>query len=257
MVKRILLVSLILLVIIPGLVAQEKIVVVFGDGGYPPFYSAGNSEDAKLSGLFIDFLKEFEKKHPEYQFTFASLPRMRMDGWMDTGRAQIFSLNNPMFNSPERKDNFLYSSPIWKTGDYLIMKKGKTVKFSGLDDLLNIKLGIIHGNSYNYPGYPLDDLIKEGKIKPEATKDLRRLLRMLKLGRVEAIIGNRHGFPQSCKDEGFNPSDFVFSENGLFEFELMMQINKERTDIVEKMNAFIAEIKKNGVLARLEAKYLK
>ncbi len=135
---KILFICFMMLNMITSITSQEEIVVMIGN--YPPFSYEEGFEDTQNSGLFIDFIGAFEKKHPEYKFSLVHLPRKRMDTWMDTGQASIFFLNNPLFNSPERNERFLYSLPIWRTGDYLITQKGKSIQFDKVDDLFTIKL---------------------------------------------------------------------------------------------------------------------
>jgi hypothetical protein len=67
---------------------------------------------------------------------------------------------------------------------------------------------------------------------------------------------NNHVFLYELKQAGIDPSQFVFSETPVFEFDLVTQIQKTHPHFLEALNAFITQSKKNGFLDELSQKYL-
>lgn len=233
--------------------AAEEIVMVFG-AGYPPFYPEGKpngTDDTLDTGMFIDFLRAFEEAHPGYEIKKVRLPRMRMDEWMAEGRADAFSLNSPLFVR-DNPDNYVFSAPIWTTGDHMAVPKGSDLRFSTLEDLAGKRVGIVFGNGYG----PLDRLIAEEVIQPVAVYRLRQLHRMLLDGRVDTYPANRHVDPFIWKQSGVKPGTIKLLEPPLYEFGLAVQVRAGKEDFLNDLNVFIKKAKKNGLLKRITAKYI-
>lgn len=247
--KLMMIVSGLLMLMSSGAFAAQEILMVFGSGaGYPPFYLAKAEK-----GMFIDMIDAFEKKYPEYKIIRRDLPRKRMDQWMDEGKAQAFSLTNPIFMAPERAEKFLFTQPIWKTGDYVVFKAGKELPYSKPEDLFGVKLGTVRGNGYGI----LDPHLKSGKIPKNDVSRGKQLYDLLLKERVQAIVGNLHVFPYEAKLHKYDPNQFVFSKVPLFEFELMIQINPKNADFHKKIDQYITQAKQDGTLEKIEAKWLK
>ncbi len=228
--------------------ATEDIVIVFGEHGYPPFYS-----ERAQKGMFIDLLAEFEKRNPNYKIIKKSLSRKMMDRWMNNGKAHVFSLNNPMFVNPNIVDRFLFTAPIWNTGDYVVMHKERQFEYTQPKDLFGKKMGIILGNGYGV----FDEHLESKSILSQAVNSENQLFMLLLKQRVDAIFGNRHATPYKMKRTGIDPSQFVFSKVAIFEFDLMIQVQKSHQAFYNKIQAFIQAVQTDGFLAQLEHQYLK
>lgn len=239
---------LLFLLLTPVVMAQEaeRIEIVFFEEGYPPFYMAGLQE-----GMMIDLLNAFDEQSAEFTLVYTGLSRKRIDLAMSNGTAQASGLTNPMFISPENVENFLFSIPIWTSGNYIMMRNNNQFPYARPEDLFDKKLGVLFGNRNG----ALDAYIEAGKITavPIRTNDL--LYRNLSIGRVDAVIANKHVALHEIKKLGLDASQFVFADTPLFEFELMMQVQKTHSVFVEQMNQFIEQSKHNGLLENLLKKY--
>ena len=220
----------------------QQMNIVFFEEGYPPFYMARLEE-----GMMIDLLNAFDEQSAEFTLVYTGLSRKRIDLAMSDGTAQASGLTNPMFVGPENVEKFLFSAPIWTSGNYIMMRKNNQFPYARPEDLFDKKLGVLFGNRNG----ALDAYIEEGKITavPVRTNDL--LYRNLAIGRVDAVISNKHVALYEMKKLGLDASQFVFAETPLFEFELMMQVQNPYSMFVEQMNRFIEQTKHNGVLENL------
>ncbi|GAK50172.1 ABC-type amino acid transport/signal transduction system, periplasmic component/domain [Candidatus Moduliflexus flocculans] len=224
----------------------ERIEIVFFEEGYPPFYMAGLQE-----GMMIDFLNAFVRQSSQFSLVYTGLSRKRIDLEMMNGTAQASGLTNPMFVGAEQADKFLFSAPIWTSGNYIMMNKDRQFAYARPEDLFGKKLGVIFGNRNG----ALDAYLDTGKIiaVPARTNDL--LYKNLEMGRVDAIIANKHVALYEIKRRGLDASQFIFAEPPLFEFELMTQAQKTQQAFIEQLNAFIEQSRQNGLLDDLFKKY--
>lgn len=224
----------------------ERITVVFAEGGYPPFYMENLQE-----GMVIDLYKAFDQQTPEFELLFQGFPRKRVDLVMERGEAQISGLTNPMFVGEQAK-NFLFTDAIWKSGNYIITNKSSGVTYQKVEDLFGKTLGVMFGNRNGM----LDQYIEAGKITKSELRDYTALCVALQKKRVDAIVGNNHVTLYEMKQLGIDDSQFVFAAPPLFEYDLMPQIQKTHPHLVEKLNAFIAASKQNGLIEQITQKYL-
>jgi len=225
-------------------IGSEEIIMVFGKN-YKPYY-LDNLEE----GMYIDFLEQFEKQHTEFTIKKLSLPRKRMDLWMQSGKAHVFSLSSPLFYKGKA---YLFTDPIWTTRDYAISKKSNIVKYEKPEDLFNVKTGIILGNAYGQ----VDPYIKSKQIKAQTVIDVKALNRILFIDRVSCILANKHITLYEMKNSGVDASQFYFPETPLYEFKLMPMVQPSHKHFVDAMNAFIKESNENGFMEKINEKYLK
>lgn len=230
--------------------SMTDFIILYSDGGYPPFYWF--DENDELKGMFVDFLEEFNKEHPEYNFVNRPASRIRMDRDMESGDADAFSLNNPMFVDPDVVDNYIFSQSIWYTGDFVFMYKDNVFDYTKPEDLYGKTIGIMHGNAYG----EFDVLFEEGKINSHGVTRENSLFMLARVGRIDAFFGNMHVTPFNMLLYNFNPDDYVLSEKPIFEFDLMMWVQSYHEEFVEKMDSFIQKSKENGLLEEITNKYI-
>ncbi len=246
--KKTLLIFCLLNLLASVVIAQEpaRIEVVFFEEGYPPFYMAGLQE-----GMMIDLLNAFDQQSAAFTLVYTGLSRKRIDLAMMEGTAQASGLTNPMFVGADNVDKFLFTIPIWTSGNYIMMKKSYQFAYTKAEDLFGKKLGVIFGNRNG----ALDPHIENGKIIAVPVRTNELLYKNLAMDRVDAIIANKHVALYEMKNAGLDAAQFVFADAPLFEFDLMMQVRKTEQAFVEQLNAFIEQSKQNGLLDDLLKKY--
>ena len=199
-------------------------------------------------GIFLDFLKGFEKSHPEFIIQKLQLPRKRLDLAMKAGEADVFSLNSPMFS---KDDQYHFTDCIWVTGDYIVSKKKNPVIYKQPEDLYYYRVGTLLGNHYG----PLESHINSGKIFIHAVVDYDALLQIFARDRVDCIIINKHMALYSLHKAGIDREQLIFSDSAVYEFELMPMIQKSSGHFLEAMNKFIRESKNNGFLQEVSERF--
>ncbi len=241
---------LLVLIFLSFTLSAENMVVAVGENGYAPFYIVESGEPVR--GMYIDLMDAFSNEYPQYSFEYRPLSRLRMDAQMESGECDLFSLNNPMFMG-DSASNFNFTDTIWETGDYLMMRANDTFEFNSIEDLFGKHLALIHGNGYG----DLDPHLEAGRIEQSRVNRPQQAHRMLMSGRVDATVANIHVDPYLMAVEGIDPSQFVFSDRGLFEFALQTVVQKEHTEFLEDFNTFLAEAKQaGGLLDQISADWL-
>lgn len=245
--------TLLILTLLSPARASETIIMVFS-GGYPPFYSMESPDGVSaspLSGAFVEFLNAFERENPHYAIRKKRLPRARMDDALLDGTAHAFSLNSPLFVDEENRQHFRFSTPIWRTGDHLIVLDDSSIRSPDPVELEGKRLGIIHGNGYG----PLDDPIKRGRIKANAVYRPEQLMDMLLAGRIDGYVGNRHTEPFIWMQKRSDADRFKRLDPPLYEFDLCVMVRKDCPEFLDALNTFIARSRENGFLDGLNARY--
>lgn len=246
--KRILIAATLLLLLTATASAKEY-VMVFG-ASYPPFYwmSKSASTEADGHGMFIDLLHNFHKKHPDIEFRMVSLPRKRMDAWLEDGRAQAFSLSSPLFFTPRERQDYAFSKNIWTTSDHLVVPEDSSIESTALDELRGKTIGFLHGNDYAY----LDRAAEEGLFRQYYAIFSHTLLQMMHHGRLDAVVANRHSLPYHLRRAGLSRDAVRVIDEPLYEFDLSILVRKGQEQLLDKLNRFILESRRNGLLERLE-----
>jgi ABC-type amino acid transport substrate-binding protein len=132
------------------------------------------------------------------------------------------------------------------------MHADNVFEYNEPEDLFGKKLGVIYGNR----NAVFDPHIEAGDIKALPARTNQGLYEALQANKTDAILMNNHVFLYELKQAGIDPSQFVFSETPVFEFDLVTQIQKTHPHFLEALNAFIAQSKENGFLDELSQKYL-
>ncbi|MBF0233160.1 MAG: transporter substrate-binding domain-containing protein [Desulfamplus sp.] len=230
---------------------KEQVNVVFIDSGYAPFHITPASPAKRIEkGIVVEILREFEKEYPYYKVSMKELPKKRLIYQMDKGEADM-TYNSPLFTG-KNSENFIWSDPFIESKDYVVMLKNNRFAFEKPEDLFGKTIGKIRG--FGYGEY--DSYFKEGKISGYDSEKTIYLIRMLKIGRLDGFLGNIHVTPYEMGLHNEKRENFYFPETPIYKFELGFQINKNRTKLKDDLNRFIKGAREDGLLKKIEAKYL-
>ncbi|MCD4719557.1 MAG: transporter substrate-binding domain-containing protein [Desulfobacula sp.] len=221
----------------------EDICVVYAEKGYMPYYSADATR-----GMYIEFLKKFEKHHPQFPFVLKPYSRKRMTLMMQNGDAHVFALNSPAFADTKA---YLFTETIWKETSVIFMRTNDLFLFKEPSNLFGKRLGIILGNKYP----ALERYFQSKDIETHDVVSSVQLFKLLRSKRIKAFVGDKYVTLYRLKQEGFE-GQFEYASTPLFEFDLTIQVQKTHQPLVDAMNRFIQESKDNGFLYSLEEKYV-
>ena len=135
----------------------------------------------------------------------------------------------------DRKKNVDFSIPYVKTGIVVIFRKSSP--FKDKEQLKGKKIGVQSGTTSE------TFVLEELKQEPERSKSPAEAVAALKSGRVEFVIADIDPAKNCVKgDADLALSDFITSE------EYAVAIRKGQPELLQAINATIAELKKSGQL---------
>lgn len=212
--------------------------------GYKPFEFMEGDE---LVGYDIDIWNEFEKrtgiKVNWEQADFAGLL-----GLLDTDRAQVVAAQ--MGPTPEREQRYAFSEPISYFKSVVIIKEDeKDIKTA--EDLAGKKIGVGAGNNMKSD---IDAMYPNGEVKWEIynSATLEGMLKEVANGKLDGCIAQDVQGLTAIKDTGLplKVTPAFKSEPGT------LVVKKENKELLDAINAFIADIQADGTLQKISEKWV-
>lgn len=240
-----------------GAAVADDIVLLFNDAGYMPFFSneyGTNKGQFAGKGMFVDFLDAFEAAYPRHSIKRVLVPRRRANRMIEVGAADGFALQSPLFfNDPG--GHYRFSQPIWQTGDYVyVLRKGEGGEpcAGTREALFGKKVGLISGYGYG----PLEAWLREGDITESRVRTHEQLYRLLLNGRVDAIVDSMHVLPYNFGVLALDYLRVQACPPPLYAFGLSVVLHESKAQFIRDLNNFIRESKTNGLLRRIEEKWI-
>ena len=212
------------------------------EGTYPPFSYQG--DDGKLTGFEVDFANELAK----HLGVKADLKPTKWDGMLaslDSKRIDV--VINQVTISDQRKKKYDFSTPYTVSGIQALVKKGAESSITKPEDLKGKKVGVGLGTNYeqwlraNVPGVD----VRTYDDDPTKYQDLR-------VGRINAILVDRLAALDLVKKTGDTlavaGAPFSRQESGV-------AIRKDNPELLAAINTAIAEMQKDGSLAKISQKW--
>jgi cystine transport system substrate-binding protein len=223
-------------------VKERGTLLVGLEGTYPPFSFQG--DDGKLTGFEVEFAEQLA----QHLGVKAALKPTKWDGMLaslDSKRIDV--VINQVTISDERKKKYDFSTPYTVSGIQALVKKGNEGTIKSAADLKGKKVGV--GLGTNYEQWLRENVqgvdIRTYDDDPTKYQDLR-------VGRIDAILVDRLAaldLVKKTKDTLAVAGDaFSRQESGV-------AIRKGNQDLVEAVNKAIAEMQKDGSLAKLSEKW--
>ncbi|MDS9469923.1 ABC transporter substrate-binding protein [Paracoccus sp. MBLB3053] len=166
---------------------------------------------------------------------------------LETGKIDMISAG--MFATDERKKVVNFTDPVYSYGDGLFVKSEDSTAYQ-LEDLKGEVIGAQIGTTF------ADKLQATGLFSEVKLYDsLADIMREVKLGRIKAGFGDA---PIVAYQIAQNPNLGVHLVEGytpMSEGNVAIALSKDKPELLEKVNASIAEMKSSGELAEIFSKY--
>ncbi|CND12279.1 cystine ABC transporter substrate-binding protein [Yersinia pseudotuberculosis] len=223
-------------------VKQRGTLIIGLEGTYPPFSFQG--EDGKLTGFEVDFANALA----EHMGVNAKITPTKWDGMLASLESKRIDVAiNQVTISDERKKKYDFSTPYTVSGIQVLTKKGNEGQFTKPEDLQGKKVGVGLGSNYEQW---LRENLKDVDIRtydddPTKYQDLR-------VGRTDAILVDRLAALDLVKKTNdalavAGPA-FARQESGV-------AMRKNNPELLAAVNNAIAEMQKDGTLAKISEKY--
>jgi polar amino acid transport system substrate-binding protein len=216
----------------------------FSVGDFPPYFEDAMSGQGAIAVVFKAAMAA-EGVDVEYEF----LPWARALDYAKHGQ----SAGSPGWTkTPEREVDFLFSDPFVNCVDGVFFLKDKPVVFSSVADFRGLRIGVINRLTY---GKEFAEAQSRNEFKTELAPGSINLLKMLLLGRVDAVILNRSVAAQemyalpAADVERIGAADTPFL---IKPWRLAVgKRNPEAQKIINTFDAGFLKIKRNGTYQRL------
>lgn len=221
-----------------------KVVVVGTDAAYAPFES--QNEKGEIVGLTIDVVTAVAQK-AGIEVKFVNTPWEGIFNALQQGDRDM--LASSITITDERKQTMDFTNPYFDAYQLIAVKA--TSKVSKFDDLKKLKVGVQTGTTGDEAVTKLlgknSTAIKRFESTPLALKELEA-------GGVDAVVAdngvvinyvtNNPGAKfKTVSDKAFAPEQYGFA------------VKKGNTELLEKLNKGLADIKADGSYDQIYAKY--
>jgi polar amino acid transport system substrate-binding protein len=221
-----------------------KVIVVGTDAAYAPFES--QNEKGEIVGLTIDVLTAVAQK-AGIEVKFVNTPWEGIFNSLQQGDRDM--LASSITITDERKQTMDFTNPYFDAYQLIAVKQNsKVAKF---DDLKKLKVGVQTGTTGDEAVTKLlgktSTAIKRFESTPLALKELEA-------GGVDAVVAdngvvvnyvtnNADAKFKTVSDKAFVPEQYGFA------------VKKGNTELLEKLNKGLADIKADGTYDQIHAKY--
>jgi polar amino acid transport system substrate-binding protein len=234
-------------------------VVIYGDDDYAPYSYV---ENGQFKGIYVDVLrKAIQKMPPNYQVELQPIPWKRGLDQLESGAG--FALFPP-YMKKDRTYIQPYSTPILREEVVLFCREDvmKSARGKFPDDFSGLTIGI-------NAGFALSDTLataaKSGKLTLSEAKGNESNLKKLANKRVDCYANDRSSILYTAKKLRSDPQfgNFKLTEAVMLSGEeayIGYSANSKaayKKDFIEKMNAALNEVKKDGAVAIAVDAYVK
>ncbi|MGA0612542.1 basic amino acid ABC transporter substrate-binding protein [Caldimonas sp. KR1-144] len=221
-----------------------KVVVVGTDAAYAPFEL--QNEKGEIVGLTIDVVNAIAKK-AGFEVKFVNTPWEGIFNSLQQGDRDM--LASSITITDERKQTMDFTNPYFDAFQLIAVKENsKVAKF---DDLKKLKVGVQTGTTGDEV---VTKLLGKNSTNVKRFESTPLALKELESGGVDAVVAdngvvinyvtnNPAAKFKTVSDKAFVPEQYGFA------------VKKGNTELLEKLNKGLAEIKADGTYDQIYAKY--
>ncbi|AKJ31518.1 basic amino acid ABC transporter substrate-binding protein [Caldimonas brevitalea] len=224
--------------------APAKVYVVGTDAAYAPFES--QNETGEIVGFDIDVVKAVAAK-AGFEVKFVNTPWEGIFNTLTQGDRDF--LVSAITITDERKQSMDFSQPYFDARQLIAVRdNSKVAKF---DDLKKLKVGVQTGTTG-------DEVTSKllGKNSPNVKRfeSTPLALKELEAGGVDAVVAD-NGVVENYVANNPTAKFKTVSDPGFTPEQYGLAVRKGNTELMEKLNKGLADIKADGTYDQIYAKY--
>ena len=217
--------------------SEEAVITVGTEATYPPFTFKDKGE---ITGYDIDVLNEAAKR-AGYEVEYEPMDFKGLVPALDAERIDMIA--NQMSITKERKEKYAFSDPYAVSGAQVIVASDNT-DIQGIDDLDGKVVGSTQGSVYA-------QLAEEAGAEVKFYKGANQVLQDLQVGRLDAALNDRLFILTELEKTGYD----VKAVGDVFNKSEAGYMTRQDSDVLEKLNEALAEMKEDGTMAEIGEKY--
>ncbi|MUG69989.1 transporter substrate-binding domain-containing protein [Paenibacillus validus] len=230
---------------------QQTVVKVALNGVPVPLFSFLDDKN-QPAGYMIDYLKEVEKKLPEYQFQYEAVDTDSQLIGTDSGKYALAA--NFWFKNPEREKKYLFPEYEYGYSITALAVKEDRNDIKTLDDLAGKKLVPMtptSGLRYIIKDYNIQHPGKEIRIEDIDRTTASDDLKLVDSGKYDATFININSF-----DDANNRLKLKVKIGGVISKEpVWFLYNKNQSELAKKIDAVTVQLTNDGTLSKLAEKW--
>jgi len=203
-------------------------------------------------GYTVDYLKELEKKLPEYDFQYESVDSPAALIGVDVGKYDLTA--NYWFKNPEREKKYLFPNTAFGYSVTGLATKNDRNDIQTLDEIVGKKLvpmTPVSGLLYILKDFNIKHPGKEIKIETIDNISTADSLKFVDSGRYDVLFINVHNFNDAQKQ-----LKYKLKISGIISKEpVWVILGKNQTELKTKFDKATTELIKNGTLSKLSTKW--
>jgi polar amino acid transport system substrate-binding protein len=242
---------LILIFVTAPATAKETVTVGLLDLNYSPYQKI---EKNRAIGSDADIVREAFSRFQHYNFKYWLLPFKRAVKDIVSGEVDV---SVGLVPSTYDEHVLFTDIPLHISEYKLTVLKGNEFDYRSMEDLVNKRLSLIQAPSINAK---LDEYFAAGKLSIFRSKSAETQLKMLTLGRVDALVGNTEVTANTAKEMGLEDK-IAFLPNstlGLFAFHIIISKKSKITDLIgfhQKLREVLNEMEVDGTIENIYRKH--
>lgn len=249
-IKPLVLVGMLAMACVTGVVQANETLKIGVEALYPPFES--KAPDGTLIGFDIelgDAVCAKMKVECEWEET-------SFDGLIPALNARKFDfINSAMDITVARQKVINFTQPVYVVPSQLLVKKGSGLQPT-VESLKDLSIGVLQGSSQE--AFVRKHWGKQGvKVVSYASQD--QIYQDLANGRIQGAVQNSpsalDGFLNRPEGEGYELVEPILHDAEIFGEGIAFGLRKKDTDLKQRLDAAIQELKNDGTIGKLSEKY--
>lgn len=221
--------------------ASEGVLVVGTEGTYRPFsYHEDGSGD--LVGYDVEVVEAVAEKL-DLEVEFQETQWDAIFAGLEAGRFDVIA--NQVSINPEREASYLFSEPYTVSPGVIVVAEG-TTDITGLDDLAGKTTAQSLTSNWH-------SVAEDNGANVEAVEGWAQAVALLEQGRIDATVNDQLTFLDYTQE---HPDSSITIAAELDDVSLSaLTFTQDKGDLVEDVDAALAELAEDGTLAELGEKY--
>jgi ABC-type amino acid transport substrate-binding protein len=234
----------------PARAATKEVVRVGTEGSYAPFTFL--DEKGQLTGYDVEVMKDVARR-AGLDARFVPTPWDSMFLGLESKKFDLVA--NQIAKNPEREKKYRFSDDYLVSGAQIIVKADRGGDFKSLSDLKGLRVGTGVGSNYAKMLEEHNAKNPSAAVKVQTYEgDVTVVLQDIAAGRLDATVNDRLTVGYAAQKQKL-PLKAVGSPLALVPSHFVVRKDAQGEALVKKVNAALAEMKKDGTLAKLSQKW--
>lgn len=207
-------------------------------------------ENGELTGYDIELVKAIDEKLPEYEFEFKTMDFTNLIISLETNKIDFIA--HQMEVNKEREEKFLFNKEPYNIFPLKVTVHKDNNEIQSIEDLKGKKVGVTPTSS---AAVVIEDYNKNQGIGAEVVYGSGSVdfQEQLKTGRIDAIISTP--FAVDLVNEMADAQQKVVGDQ-LTNSKVYFLFQKDGSELADRIDEALVELKKEGVLSELSLKWL-